>query len=122
MESKLWKANRGKCNGRNKDNDNKSTTRKKQRDDSRQSYEDRWSDQKFDSSTQRGTKFDKYTSTNVPIAEILAPVEDNDFEGLLWPPGKIRRPSNKRDKNKYCLFHKDHDHKYFKYFDLKDQI
>lgn len=62
------------------------------------------------------------TPTNRPIAEILEAVEEGGFENLLSPPGKTRKPSGKKDKTKYCRFHKDHGYDTSTCYALKDQI
>ena len=40
---------------------------------------------------------------------------------MKWPE-KMKRDSNKRNKNKYCCFHRDHGHDTDECYDLKQQI
>ena len=44
-----------------------------------------------------------------------------DDPSLKWPK-KMKGDPNKRNKNKYCRFHRDHGHDTDKCFDLKQQI
>ena len=44
-----------------------------------------------------------------------------DDPSLKWPE-KMKGDPNKRNRNKYCRFHRDHGHDMDKYFDLKQQI
>ena len=44
-----------------------------------------------------------------------------DDPSLKWPD-KIKGDLNKRNRNKYCHFHRDHGHDTDEYFDLKQQI
>ena len=44
-----------------------------------------------------------------------------DNPSLKWPE-KMKRDPKKRNKNKYCCFHKDHRHDTNKCYDLKQQI
>ena len=45
----------------------------------------------------------------------------NDDPSLKWPE-KMKGDPNKRNRNKYCRFHRDHGHDTDKCFDLKQQI
>ena len=45
----------------------------------------------------------------------------NDDPSLKWPE-KMKGDPNKRNKNKYCLFHRDHGHDTDKRYDLKQRI
>ncbi|XP_058189237.1 uncharacterized protein LOC131306824 [Rhododendron vialii] len=49
------------------------------------------------------------------------PRNKKDDPDLKWP-GKLRSDPNKRAKDKYCRFHKDHGHNTDDYIDLKQQI
>ena len=40
---------------------------------------------------------------------------------LTWP-GKLKGDPNKRSKDKYCHFHRDHSHDTSECYDLKQQI
>ena len=44
-----------------------------------------------------------------------------DDPSLKWPE-KMKGDLNKRNKNKYCRFHRDHGHDMDECFDLKQQI
>ena len=44
-----------------------------------------------------------------------------DDPSLKWPE-KMKGDPNKRNRNKYCYFHRDHGHDTDKCFDLKQQI
>ena len=44
-----------------------------------------------------------------------------DDPSLKWPE-KMKGDSNKRNRNNYCLFHRDHGHDTDECFDLKQQI
>ena len=44
-----------------------------------------------------------------------------DDPSLKWPE-KMKGDPNKRNRNKYCRFHKDHGHDTDECFDLKQQI
>ena len=43
-------------------------------------------------------------------------------EGTLTFPGKLKSDPSKRSRNKYCRFHRDHDHDTANCYDLKQQI
>ena len=43
-------------------------------------------------------------------------------EGTLTFPGKLKSDPSKRSRNKYCRFHRDHDHDMVDCYDLKQQI
>ena len=43
-------------------------------------------------------------------------------EGALTFPCKLKVDPNKRSKDKYCRFHRDHGHDTTDYYDLKQQI
>ena len=44
-----------------------------------------------------------------------------DDPSLKWPE-KMKGDPNKRNRNKYCRFHRDHVYDTDEYFDLKQQI
>ena len=48
-------------------------------------------------------------------------MEIKDDPSLKWPE-KMKGDPNKRNRNKYCRFHRDHGHDTDEYFDLKQQI
>ena len=55
----------------------------------------------------------------MPVDKILMQIKDEYY--LKWPRPLHLSP-NIRDKNKYCRFHKDHDHYTEDCRDLKEQI
>ncbi|XP_050249411.1 uncharacterized protein LOC126696755 [Quercus robur] len=61
----------------------------------------------------------QYTSLNVPLEQVLMQIKDDP--SLKWPE-KMRGDPNKRNRNKYCRFHRDHGHDTDECFDLKQQI
>ncbi|XP_062098818.1 uncharacterized protein LOC133804692 [Humulus lupulus] len=48
--------------------------------------------------------------------------EENKDRPILREPYKITTPSDRRDKNRYCLFHKDHSHTIAECHNLNNQI
>ena len=56
---------------------------------------------------------------NVPLDQVLIQIKDDPF--LKWPE-KMKGDLNKRNKNKYCRFHRDYGNDTDEYYDLKQQI
>ena len=56
---------------------------------------------------------------NMPLEQVLIQIKDDP--SLKWAE-KMKRDPNKRNRNKYCRFHKDHRHDTNECFDLKQQI
>ncbi|XP_022159368.1 uncharacterized protein LOC111025785 [Momordica charantia] len=79
----------------------------------------RW--EKRDRSSQKDPprKFEKYTPTTVPLEQVLMEIKDQRL--LKWPE-RMKVPSTKRSKGRYCLFHRDHNHATQDYFDLKEEV
>ncbi|KAH7844884.1 hypothetical protein Vadar_032652 [Vaccinium darrowii] len=74
------------------------------------------------SSTKRGgtlEKYQQYTSLVATVEQILDDLHDNP--DLKWP-GKLRYDLNKRSKDKWCRFHRDHGHATDDCINLKQQI
>ncbi|XP_052203242.1 uncharacterized protein LOC127808678 [Diospyros lotus] len=61
----------------------------------------------------------RYTPLTVPRAEILATTEGKDY---LKKPLPMRAPSDQRDREKYCRFHRDHGHDTADCYQLKQEI
>ncbi|GFY96746.1 hypothetical protein Acr_11g0010520 [Actinidia rufa] len=56
---------------------------------------------------------------NAPVAQVLSEIKHEEF--IKWP-GKIKTDPQKRNRNKYCEFHRDHGHNTKDCFQLKEQI
>ena len=61
-------------------------------------------------------KFTSFTLLIAPIDQVLMQIKD---EGALTFPGKLKGDPNKRSRDKYCRFHRDHSHDTADYYDLK---
>ena len=59
------------------------------------------------------------TPLNVPLEQVLMQVKDDP--SLKWLK-KMKGDPNKRNRSKYCCFHRDHGHDTDKCFDLKQQV
>ena len=64
-------------------------------------------------------RFASFTLLNTLIDQILMQI--NDKRALTFP-GKLKGDPSKRSRDKYCHFHRDHDHDMFECYDLKQQI
>ena len=65
------------------------------------------------------TRNQNYTPLNAPLDQVLMQIKDDP--SLKWPE-KMKGDPNKRNKNKYCRFHRNHGHDTDECFDLKQQI
>ena len=63
--------------------------------------------------------FTNFTPLNTPIDQVLMQIKD---EGALTFPDKLKGDPNKRPRDKYCRFHRDHGHDTSDCYDLKQQI
>ena len=61
----------------------------------------------------------QYMPLNTPLEQVFMQIKDDP--SLKWPE-KMKRDRNKRNRNKYCRFHRDHGHDTDECFDLKQQI
>ena len=61
-------------------------------------------------------RFTNFTPLNTPIDQNLMQIKD---EGALTFPGKLKGDPSKRSKDKYCCFHRDHEHDTSECYDLK---
>ena len=66
-----------------------------------------------------GGRFTSFTPLNGPLDQVLMQIKD---EGTLTFPGKLKSDPSKRSRNKYCRFHRDHDHGTANCYNLKQQI
>ena len=66
-----------------------------------------------------GRRFTSFTPLNALIDQVLMQIKD---EGALTFPGKLKSDPSKRSRDKYCRFHRDHDHDTINCYDLKQQI
>ena len=58
----------------------------------------------------------QYKPLNVPLEQVLMQIKDDP--SLKWPE-KMKGGPNKRNRNKYCHFHRDHRHDTDECFNLK---
>ena len=61
-------------------------------------------------------RFTSFTPLNNPIDQVLMQIKD---EGALTFPGKLKGDPNKRSRDKYYHFHRDHGHDMSECYDLK---
>ncbi|XP_050259693.1 uncharacterized protein LOC126704712 [Quercus robur] len=66
-----------------------------------------------------GGRFTSFTPLTAPMDQVLMQIKD---EGALTFPGKLKSDPNKRSRDKYCHFHRDHGHETADCYDLKQQI
>jgi len=64
-------------------------------------------------------KFTSFTSLTASIDQVLMQIKD---KGALTFPGKLKGDPNKRPRDKYRCFHRDHGHDIADYYYLKQQI
>ncbi|XP_030948866.1 uncharacterized protein LOC115972746 [Quercus lobata] len=64
-------------------------------------------------------RFTNFTPLTAPIDQVLMQIKN---EGALTFPGKLKGNPNKRPRDKYCRFHRDHGHDTANCYDLKQQI
>ncbi|XP_052172297.1 uncharacterized protein LOC127788227 [Diospyros lotus] len=107
MLKKVMQAKRGKYTEKNEkkrySEENKSEGR---REDRKEKPYPRW-------------ELSGFTPLNASRVEILATIEGNDYLKKLL---LMRAPSNKRNRNKYCRFHRDYGHDTKECHQLKEEI
>ncbi|XP_058092662.1 uncharacterized protein LOC131239121 [Magnolia sinica] len=64
-------------------------------------------------------KFSTYTPLNKPQEQVLMEIKGEGF--INWPD-RLRSNPNRRSKNKYCHYHRDHGHNTSDYYHLKEEI
>ena len=66
-----------------------------------------------------GERFTSFTPLTASIDQVLMQIKDK--EALTFPV-KLKSDPNKRSRDKYCRFHRDHGHDTADCYDLKQQI
>ena len=66
-----------------------------------------------------GGRFTSFTPLTAPVDQVLMQIKDKE---ALSYPGKLKGDPNRRSKDKYCRFHRDHGHDTANCYDLKQQI
>ena len=66
-----------------------------------------------------GGRFTSFTPLTAPVDQVLMQIKDEEALTYL---GKLKGDPNRRSKDKYCRFHRDHDHDTADCYDLKQQI
>ena len=69
-----------------------------------------------DKKSSSSTRSQQYTPLNMSLKQVLMQIKDDP--SLKWPK-KMKGDPNKRNRNKYCRFHRDHRHDTDECFDLK---
>jgi hypothetical protein len=64
-------------------------------------------------------RFNRFTPLNAPVDHIFMQIRNDP--ALKWP-GKLLMDPDKRPRDKYCRFHRDHGHNTEDCYDLKRQI
>jgi len=74
---------------------------------------ERWDDRCFKPPT---GKFTSFTPLTALIDQVLMQIKD---EGALTFPNKLKGDPSKSPRDKYCRFHRDHEHDTTDCYDLK---
>ena len=96
----------------------------------RERQEDTWQDQRRKKARTRdrrderrskplGGRFTSFTPLTTSIDQVLMQIKN---EWALTFPGKLKGDPNKKFRDKYCCFHRDHGHDITNCYDLKQQI
>ena len=64
-------------------------------------------------------KFTSFIPLIASIDQVLMQIKD---EEALTFPGKLKGDPSKRSRDKYCRFHRDHEHDTTDCYDMKQQI
>ena len=64
-------------------------------------------------------RFTSFTPLTTPVDQVLIQIKDKEALTYL---GKPKGDPNRRSKDKYCRFHRDHGHDTTDCYDLKQQI
>ena len=64
-------------------------------------------------------KFTNFTPLTAPIDQVLMQIKD---EGALTFPGKLKGDPNKRPRDKYYCFHRDHEHNTANCYNLNSKL
>ena len=78
---------------------------------------DRWNNDGNRRKDDKGSRTVRFTPLVMPVDKILTQIKDERY--LKWPR-PLHSSLNACDKNKYCRFHKDHDHNTEDCRDLKE--
>ena len=81
-----------------------------------------WTEEWKDRDTKKSgpsSRNQQYTPLNAPLEQVLMQIKDDP--SLKWPE-KMKGDPNKRNRSKYCHFHRDHRHDTDECFDLKQQV
>ena len=72
------------------------------------------------------TRSQQYTPLNMLLEQVFMQIKDDPSlkwsEKMKGDPNKMKGDPNKHNRNKYCCFHRDHEHNTDECFDLKQQI
>ena len=69
-----------------------------------------WAGEKKDRDNKKASssgRSQQYMPLNIPLEQVLMQIKDDP--SLMWPE-KMKGDPNKRNRNKYCRFHRDHGH------------